>query len=80
MQMSGMLEKQVDILVLMAINVLFSTVPYKTLQKCYKSIGLELNGLFKRNAATFIFDLGYSALKTHEIRSRLSLGEHILYI
>ena len=54
------------ILVLMAINVLFSTDPYKSLHICYKFIGLALNGLFKRNAATYVFDLGYTALNIHE--------------
>ena len=41
---------------------------------------LALNGLFKRNAATFVFDLGNTALNIHEIWSRLLRGEHIRYI
>ena len=68
------------ILVLMAINVLFSTDLYKTLHICYKFIGLALNGLSKINAATFVFDLGYTALNSHEISPRLLCGEHLLYI
>ena len=43
------------ILVLMAITVFFSTDPYTTLHICYNFIDLALNGLFKRNAATFVF-------------------------
>ena len=45
----------------------FSTDPYRTLHICYKYIGLALNGLFKRDAANFVFDLGYTALNIHEI-------------
>ena len=58
----------------------FSTDPYKTLHICYKFIGLALNGLFKRNAATFVFDLGYTAVNISEIWPHLSWGESILYI
>ena len=58
----------------------FSTDPYKTLHICYIFIGLALNGLFKRNAATSVFDLGNTALNIHEILSRLLRGEHIRYI
>ena len=36
----------------------FSKDHYKLLHICYEFIGLALNGLFKRNAATFAFDLG----------------------
>ena len=45
----------------------FSTDPYKTLHMCHKFVGLALNGLFKRNAATFVFGLGYTALNIHVI-------------
>ena len=72
--------KKMGILVFMAKTVLFSTDPYKTLYICYKCIGLSLNGLFKRNAAIFVFDLRYIALNIYEIWLRLLWGEHILYI
>ena len=35
----------------------FAKGPYNTLHIFYSFIGIALNGLFKRNAATFIFDL-----------------------
>ena len=58
----------------------FSKDTFKILYICYKYIGLALNGLFKRKAATCVFDLEYTAVNIHEIWPRLLWGEHILYI
>ena len=80
MQMSAMLEKQDGILVLMAIPAFFSTDHNKTLYICYKFIDIVLNCLFKRNAATFVFHLGYTALNIHEIWPCLLWGKHTLCI
>ena len=55
MQMSAMLEKTSGFTCLLAINVLFFNRSFKTLHVCYKFIDLALNGLLKRNAATFDF-------------------------
>ena len=78
--MPALLEKTSGYICLNVHNYYFSTDPYKTLHICKNSIGLALNGLFKWNAATFVFDLGYTALNIHEIWPRLLWGEHIFYI
>ena len=58
MQMSAMLENTSGYTCFNGNNALFLTDPYKTLHICYTFIGLALHGLFKRNAGTFVFDLG----------------------
>ena len=59
MQMSTMLEKTSGYAYFNGHNcIIFQQNLYKTLHICYLCVGLALNGLFKRNGATFVFDLG----------------------